>query len=313
MGWQTTSLPSLVTGMVGVWAAMGVWVAVVGGVLGAEGRDMRSNLCVKPKMDCDPDLPRYPAQDKITDGQIAEPGSTPWLVSLQDAQYLKPAHFCGGTLLSHLWVLTTASCVSGYRDSSDFLQVVVGEYDMSVQEGWERTRNVWKVEVHPRYDEYTHDFDVALVEMLFPVGFNERIRPLPLPNRKRTCQHNISFYRHSHVNAGLYFIAGWGKRGETGDISNVILDAYTPIVPYEDCINAYPNQITDSMLCAGNVTSGGLQPCHGDWGGALVSKDGIVVGLASWSSGCGRPGYPGVYTDVTAVVDWICGVITFWD
>lgn len=50
-------------------------------------------------------------------------GTTPWLVSLKDSHYADPVHFCGGTVISHAWVLTSASCVAGYSYPYTYLQV----------------------------------------------------------------------------------------------------------------------------------------------------------------------------------------------
>lgn len=52
--------------------------------------------------------------------------------------------------------------------------------------------------------------------------------------------------------------------------------------------------------------------CLGDGGGPLVAgwtskniSSSVLVGVVSSAEGCGEPGYPTIYSRVTAVRDWI--------
>lgn len=59
---------------------------------------------------------------------------------------------------------------------------------------------------------------------------------------------------------------------------------------------------------------GGKDSCQGDSGGPAVMKHGDIpylVGITSWGTGCGRPGVPGIYTDVSVITGWIATVVTY--
>ena len=77
----------------------------------------------------------------------------------------------------------------------------------------------------------------------------------------------------------------------------------------EICQRAYAahgQNISEHMVCAGEE---GKDSCQGDSGGPLTcaTKDGqkFLCGIASFGIGCGRRGFPGVYTDVSRHYEWI--------
>lgn len=76
------------------------------------------------------------------------------------------------------------------------------------------------------------------------------------------------------------------------------------MIDQNSCKTAYGKQLTERMFCAGVKGVGGKDACQGDSGGPLVAK-GKLHGIVSWGRGCALPGYPGVYTRVTAVRQWI--------
>ena len=84
-----------------------------------------------------------------------------------------------------------------------------------------------------------------------------------------------------------------------------------PTIKNKDCnsdYEDYPLSITNSMICAGYRGVGGKDACSGDSGGPLICNHGdkaILAGVVSWGKGCGDKNFPGVYSRVTHVLDWI--------
>lgn len=105
-------------------------------------------------------------------------------------------------------------------------------------------------------------------------------------------------------------VTGWGAVREGGGIALDLQVVTVHLVKRASCENFYNGgdiQIHKSMICAG-VLEGGKDACQGDSGGPLVlQKNGSYeqVGVVSWGYGCARPNYPGVYSNVDYLREWI--------
>lgn len=84
-----------------------------------------------------------------------------------------------------------------------------------------------------------------------------------------------------------------------------------PLVSNSECSTTYGKLgmiITDRQLCAGGAA--GKDSCTGDSGGPLMTFKSdeevwYAEGIVSYGAGCGRAGWPGVYTGLPFYYDWI--------
>ncbi len=229
---------------------------------------------------------------RIIGGTELTTGQQPWLVSLQE----NGEHFCGGSLIDAVWVLTAAHCVEG---SASGLQVRANFVDLTDSSEGQRA-NVSSVFVHPDYLN-GDAADIALLKLASPIS---GVTTLPLAD--------ISFMNSSAKPGTTATVSGWGVTRENGDIPNIVQAVDVPLVSTPQCNQpqAYDGQIADTEICAG-YQRGGRDSCQGDSGGPLVvhqQGQPVQVGVVSWGDGCALPNKYGVYARVASFNSWISGV-----
>lgn len=223
-------------------------------------------------------------QNKIVGGVEAAKGEFPFIVSLQAY-----SHFCGGSLIKKNWVLTAGHCASAEDPPG---KIVIGLHDQRDTNHAE-TFTAVKTIRHPDYNRSNIDYDFALIQL----SGDSQFEPIALNTTELQKMNDV-----------MLTTAGWGTVRE-GDwnLPDLLQRVDVPFVDKARCMSAYPDQITDRMICAG-FDEGGKDSCQGDSGGPLIMKQGdksVLVGVVSWGEGCARQQKYGVYSKVNAVTDWI--------
>ncbi|XP_062996662.1 anionic trypsin-like [Elgaria multicarinata webbii] len=157
--------------------------------------------------------------------------------------------------------------------------VRLGEFNMMRNEDTEQLKTAIRVVVHPNYNPVSKDNDIMLLRLSSSVDITDSVQPIDLVTVV-----------------------------STATIPEEMQCAYVDIIPQAECEAAYPDAITENMLCAG-VKGGGVDSCQGDSGGPLICNE-ELQGIVSWGPEvCGQPGKPGIYTKVCNYVGWIRGII----
>ena len=247
---------------------------------------------------------------QIIGGAPSAPGSYPWMVALLDPEFLDDsdfflAQYCGGTLISGRWVLTTAHCLfdPSLTDqlTPDQIKVLVGTNDLVSGEG--QILDVARVIPHPDFnaDQNAVEADIGVIELATPSSLD----PIPL---------NWLAENPMASEGTLAWITGWGSRafddGTPSDFPTDLHEAQVPLLSVSSCQARYESAeliILDSHLCAG-FPEGGVDTCVADSGGPIFLSDGeggfLQLGITSAGEGCAGT-FPGVYTRISSYIEWI--------
>ncbi|MGA1344649.1 MAG: trypsin-like serine protease [Ilumatobacteraceae bacterium] len=264
-----------------------------------------------------PDPSPVPVESTVVGGRPIAIARAPWQVALLEAN-ASPAdddawldQFCGGSLVAPQWVLTAAHCMfdRGRALIPAEVEALVGVGVLSGASSADRLR-IDRIVVHPEWDDSSSlAAEIAVLGLASRVSVDGDVVYLAVvPSRS-------SGAAWPERGAGL-LVAGWGCR------STLVSGAECANDQYADALHAV--EVTDltgpgasdcgrasdfdpaTMICAGDL-AGGIDSCVGDSGGGLVDerRTPIVAGIVSFGEGCALPGYPGVYTRVSAYVEWI--------
>ena len=255
-------------------------------------------------------------QSEIVGGsKVNDNRKYPFMVSLGDkswgeSDYIR--HRCGGTLIDPWHVLTAVHCVESYKTGNyeGALTVLVGKTKLSAEGG--QTRNVQKITLHPDYQN-NEDADAAVLLLDQPITDYQPIAPATLDDD-----------RYEKAGTKLKTI-GWGyhdvtfrkkkkkgkkvrKRTYLAGQADILGEVTVPVVADNKCGNTYKDLDPSIVVCAGVK---GKDSCGQDSGGPLFTRraDGTFVqlGITASGAGCGKKGFPGVYTELNspAIADFI--------
>ncbi|KAH8283481.1 hypothetical protein KR018_003617, partial [Drosophila ironensis] len=225
----------------------------------------------------------------IVGGDEADIADYPYQVSVRLETYML-LHICGGSIFAPRVVMTAAHCIKGRYAS--YIRIVAGQNSIADLE--EQGVKVSKLIPHAGYNKKTYVNDIGLIITREDLVYSATVQP-------------IAVALEAPPSGAHAVVSGWGKRTEEDEALPALLRAVElAIVDRGTCGAQYLTKdytVTEEMLCAGYL-EGGKDTCNGDSGGPLT-VDGVLVGIVSWGVGCGREGFPGVYTSVYSHTAWI--------
>lgn len=237
---------------------------------------------------------------KIVGGEATNILRYPSMVSIRFGP--KRQHICGGSILTHFWILSVAHCICPDQlkrclHSGEVLVVAGSTYcDQDVHD---TSVKYLKIEssFHPGYEIGKNQHDISLLKLKESLMFTDKVVPANmLPGG--------FFYGVDPWNVYSKCIAvGWGSLNEQFHNSSVILQHVDlPLISLHNCETMWDTPLFETDLCTLDNT--GKDACTGDSGGPLFCGE-YVVAVCSRSYGCRGHNESNVWTRVDKYGEWI--------
>ncbi|CAO1405776.1 unnamed protein product [Diamesa tonsa] len=208
------------------------------------------------------------------------------------AMLLNGRYICGASIISRRFSLSAAHCLDFGAPANTIS--LWGGSTSRLTGG--HIFPVRRYVLHPQYDDWTLDFDVAIMEVDRMLEGFPNMRPIALPASCTAACCGV-------CEPTAIRVAGWGAI-ESGRLPVNLLQVSKTIVNTAACSAAWREPISSRMFCT--LVENGRDSCQGDSGGVLL-ENGILVGIISYgSTQCGG-GDPSVYTRLENIEirDWI--------
>ncbi|EGI60137.1 Serine protease snake [Acromyrmex echinatior] len=241
----------------------------------------------------------------VVGGTEARVDEFPHMVALGKRNFDEFILMCGGTLISHTWVISAAHCTHG--TDGGITDAKIGFHSLSDQKGVITV--IKDIKTHPDYKPPAMYADIALVQLMTVVTFSKSIRPACL-------------YQLFNTMPSKVWVSGWGVTKYSGEVSDRlqkaelnVIDNLLCTIRHNSSTEEVPYGITPSMICAGDLSGNWTRDtCQGDSGGPLqiVSENKCVfqlIGITSFGKACAMIDIPGVYTRVSHYISWIEGIV----
>nr|XP_034836233.1 trypsin CFT-1-like [Maniola hyperantus] len=270
------------------------------------------------------------AISRIAGGEVADITQYPFATALlNNIGTTSFRQVCGGTILSGTAILSAASCFV-----TDDQITPARAWRARVGSTSSETRGVLyiisRITTHPLFAPATRESDVAVIRTTATIAFSAAVQPAYIAGATRESDvavirttATIAFsaaVQPAYIAGGAYrantndqvVAIGWGATSDTGPSSPELRHVQLWLNDQHVCADRYETvnvTITDAMLCAGWLDVGIRGQCVGDTGGPLLHNN-VVVGVFSWSHGCGHSLFPNINTRVAPLSRWIEAIAT---
>ncbi|KAF6200320.1 hypothetical protein GE061_006623 [Apolygus lucorum] len=193
---------------------------------------------------------------------------------------------CAGSLLTLDWVITVASCVQDIPIEK--IRVRAGSLKT---DALGQVSDVEQVLVHPMFNWYTQDYDLALVKVTTGFTKGPKVNPIQL------AKDPVDGFLTATV-------VGWGENteGQDGELRKLVVN----LLKNDTCKDRLPYDIISPRMICSWVDSKS-SPCWNDFGDPLKNQWGKLVGMYTYSKKCSS--FPSVYTYVHPYKEWIATAI----